>query len=119
MYWSRKDPAVNLRMVQEKGGTPVTDYITGVILCCNDPTIDYTGSGSNSKPRGFSGTDISSLVSQYRAHNLTVHVCANLKPVRKTPFWPFSWYKRYFCQDRLGTNVENRWKQERAFRRLR
>jgi hypothetical protein len=75
MYWSRRDPAANLMIVERNAGTPVTDYITGVILCCNDPTIDYTAGAS-----GFSGTDISGLVEQYRKHNLTVHVCANLKP---------------------------------------
>ena len=75
MYWSRKDPEKNLRFVRQNGGTPVADYITGVILCCNDPKIDYTAGAS-----GFSGTNISGLVEQYRQHNLTVHVCAKLQP---------------------------------------
>ena len=80
MYWPRKDPGHLLRYVEENGGLPVTDYITGVILCCNDPTIDYTGDSSGAKPAGFYGTDISGLVQQYREYNLTVHVCANVKP---------------------------------------
>ena len=75
MYWSRKDPASNLKIVREKGGVPVSDYITGVILCCNDPKIDYTSATTH-----FVGTDISALVKAYRAENLTVHVCAGLKP---------------------------------------
>ena len=76
MYWSRKDPAQNLANLPTAGRP--TDYITGVILCCNDPVIDYATPGRGSPP--FSGTNMSALVAQYKAVNLTVHVCVGLKP---------------------------------------
>ena len=85
MYWPMRghnsDPASNIKLVQDKsGGLPVSDVITGVILCCNDPKIDYTVPAPH-----FSGTDISVLVAAYRKANLTVHVCLNLKPATMTP----------------------------------
>jgi hypothetical protein len=79
MYWSRRNPATNLALLP--ADAPATDYITGVILCCNDPVIDYrAGSATH-----FHGTDISALVSEYKSHNLTVDVCVGLHPADFSP----------------------------------
>lgn len=74
MYWSKRDPQKNL--VTLPAGPP-SDYITGVILCCNLASIDYTDPSASSH---FVGQDISALVATYKALNLTVHVCAGMKP---------------------------------------
>ena len=74
MYWNTGPVENNLKWVRQNGGPVISDFITGVLPCCNIAHIDTNGTF-------VIGTDITNVVQGYKAYNLSVHPVASIPDV--------------------------------------